>query len=651
MTTCFSVQRMDCAAVAPLVPVAARSNPPSTELTGWEAWLQRPTGGLIAFIEAASWAGLVTVAQQAAAEQGATGRPVRWAIGMPASGVTLADVVTGAGDSAYADIAAAMLSASPEADRIDMRLFWEMNLYPASTYYPWSAFTASATLIPDYIPAFQRVVTVFRSVSPKFRIHWTPNSYFGTADAEQAYPGDAYVDAIGMDAYLIKRLDVDPNPGSTFEAKIRAVVDYKFTAGSRSLDWVKSFAAAHGKRAVLDEFGVNLDNAEYWISRIATWARDERVVEIGYWDQNNTGANAIDAQNKLSTGQWPATAQHFLREFGPFTIDTPAAHKASDSQTTIIPLAASRTIREWRLLASPEGYAIFGEALVVLPQAPPGTVVVQAVDWFAPSVTKVIEVTKLASLPAWEPSRLGAGLMLWYDVADAATITAAGGLCQQIADKSGNARHASQATASLQPAYSLTGRNGLPALIPDGSDDRMTIANASSLPLASGAMTIIGAFYTAAVAASGFRYLFGQADAANVSFARIGCGNGLLRHFRREQNSTSFAIADKDVIALCRTPYTNSTMAPSFVRADGVEAACQSVTAGPSGASAAALLFARPAGNDFWAGALQEFAILNRETASWEARLIEGYLAAKWAGQSRLPAGHPFKSVAPLATL
>ncbi len=633
-----------------LIPLAARSNPPGSELEGWENWVSRPTGGMIAFIEASSWAGLVSVAEEQAATQGAMKRPIRWAVGMPSSGVSLSDVASGAGDSYYASVASAMLEATPDADHIDMRLFWEMNLYPASSYYAWSAFTAAPALIPDYITAFQRVVGVFRAQSSKFRIHWTPNSWFGSSDPELAWPGDAYVDVIGMDAYLIKRLDVDPNSGTTIEAKIKGVVDYKFTGGGRSLDWVKTFAAAHNKLVALDEFGVNLDGAEYWISRIAAWARDERVCEIGYWDQNNTGGNAIDAQNKLSTGQWPNTGAHFLREFGPFTIDTPSTQKASNTQTTVIALSASRQIREWRLLASPEGYSLIGDSIEVLPQAPAGVVLVQAVDWFAPAVTKAISVTKVPNLADWSLSSLGSGLSIWFDVADSATITEVSGACSQINDKSGFGRHASQATSSQRPTYSLTGRNGLPALIADGVDDRMVIANASSLPLAAGAMTMIGAFYASAASATGFRYIFGYADASSVSFGRLGCGNGTLRHFRREQNSTGFSIADKDVIAIAQTPYTTGSMAPSFVRADGQAMLTQGVTVGPAGATASALLFGRPAANDLWSGAMQEFALLNREISSYEARLVEGYLAAKWAGQSRLPANHPFKATAPLAT-
>lgn len=49
---------------------------------------------------------------------------------------------------------------------------------------------------------------------------------------------------------------------------------------------------------------------------------------------------------------------------------------------------------------------------------------------------------------------------LWLDAADAATITASGGLVSQWDDKSGNLRHVTQGTAALQPTTGATTWNG-----------------------------------------------------------------------------------------------------------------------------------------------------------------------------------------------
>lgn len=54
--------------------------------------------------------------------------------------------------------------------------------------------------------------------------------------------------------------------------------------------------------------------------------------------------------------------------------------------------------------------------------------------------------------------------LVWLDAADTTTITSASGLVSQWSDKSGNARHATQATALLQPTTGSNTQNGLNVL-------------------------------------------------------------------------------------------------------------------------------------------------------------------------------------------
>lgn len=72
------------------------------------------------------------------------------------------------------------------------------------------------------------------------------------------------------------------------------------------------------------------------------------------------------------------------------------------------------------------------------------------------------DVSFLAKTNPWTPALLGASLALWLDADDASTITLNGSNVSQWDDKSGNNRHASQATAANQPAYLTTGFNGKP---------------------------------------------------------------------------------------------------------------------------------------------------------------------------------------------
>jgi len=68
----------------------------------------------------------------------------------------------------------------------------------------------------------------------------------------------------------------------------------------------------------------------------------------------------------------------------------------------------------------------------------------------------------------WTPVQLSTAL--WLDANDASTLTLNGSTVSQWRDKSGNARHASQATAANQPTRTLNGLNGKPVLTFDGAD-------------------------------------------------------------------------------------------------------------------------------------------------------------------------------------
>ena len=59
-----------------------------------------------------------------------------------------------------------------------------------------------------------------------------------------------------------------------------------------------------------------------------------------------------------------------------------------------------------------------------------------------------------AQAAAWTPASLGSSLAVWLDASDATTLTSSGGLVSEWRDKSGNARHAVQATSSSQPTFS-----------------------------------------------------------------------------------------------------------------------------------------------------------------------------------------------------
>lgn len=81
--------------------------------------------------------------------------------------------------------------------------------------------------------------------------------------------------------------------------------------------------------------------------------------------------------------------------------------------------------------------------------------------------------SSMTVLPAWTPAEISTAL--WMDAADTSTATVVDGKISQRTDKSGNDRHATQATAGLRP---VAGAN---KDVYDGADDRMTVPDSNVL--------------------------------------------------------------------------------------------------------------------------------------------------------------------------
>ncbi|MBT0770587.1 hypothetical protein KIH74_16710 [Kineosporia sp. J2-2] len=117
-----------------------------------------------------------------------------------------------------------------------IRLGWEFN----GNWYKWSASNPT-----EYAECFRQIVTTVRAVAPDLKWDWTVNRGVsaGLADATQAYPGDDYVDYVGIDSY-----DMWPgaNNDQTWDEHLNGDFGLKFWA---------DFARQHGKKVTVPEWG------------------------------------------------------------------------------------------------------------------------------------------------------------------------------------------------------------------------------------------------------------------------------------------------------------------------------------------------------------------------------------------------------------
>ena len=122
-------------------------------------------------------------------------------------------------------------------DETVIRLGWEFN----GDWYKWSAGNPQ-----QFIDCWRQIVNSVRTTAPKLLWDWNPNRGAGQSvtDARQAYPGDSYVDIVGVDAY-------DSFPGATNEANWQ--IQY---SGPYGLKFWVDFAKQHGKKFSVPEWAV-----------------------------------------------------------------------------------------------------------------------------------------------------------------------------------------------------------------------------------------------------------------------------------------------------------------------------------------------------------------------------------------------------------
>jgi len=217
--------------------------------------------------------------------------PVKWTVPMLVKGTTLSQGAWGAYDQNYRQVAEKLLAISPGQSEITVRVGQEFN----GNWFAWGAKGQESA----YISTFRHFVDTFRSVSDKFVFEWNVNAGDMGMDPATAYPGNGYVDVIGMDFYYNTRWD-PKDPAKAWDY----MIDRKY-----GLQWLEDFADAHGKPTAYSEWSVNSDNAQVYIAQAAKWFESHDVLYQSYWNSN------ADFPGMLSNGQYANTGAAFKAAF------------------------------------------------------------------------------------------------------------------------------------------------------------------------------------------------------------------------------------------------------------------------------------------------------------------------------------------------
>lgn len=221
---------------------------------------------------------------------------------LPTGTGTLAQGAAGAYDRYFFQLGRRLV-ADAQGDAT-IRLGWEFN----GTWFPWSVSSTRPGFSPASFAAYWRhVVRAMRRVpGAAFTFDWTVNPGASAVPAEQVWPGNGYVDYVGVDVY---DMGWAANGGPVALASDRwAQIDGE----SRGLDWWAAFARLHGKQVSIPEWGLMTRSDQhgggddpYFIAAMHSWIASHDVAYEAYF---NSGSDTLSL--------YPQGQAEYVKDFG-----------------------------------------------------------------------------------------------------------------------------------------------------------------------------------------------------------------------------------------------------------------------------------------------------------------------------------------------
>jgi hypothetical protein len=235
--------------------------------------------------------------------------------------------VNGSHDAEYR-VAATYLRNGGYPDAI-IRLGWEFD----GEWMPWSARGNEAL----WITAYRHVADIFRSVSSSFRFDWNGTAGF-LQSATNAYPGDNYVDIVGLDVYD-KGLPTAWNPATNSWTNPAAA----FAFLQADLQAQRDFATAHGKTLSYPEWALTGVDSRVtsnvggddptFIQGMGTWMKSLPASGAGSLSyQSYFNEDTEDGHHRINANYFPYSAARYKFLFG------------SDAQTASVSLSAEANL-------------------------------------------------------------------------------------------------------------------------------------------------------------------------------------------------------------------------------------------------------------------------------------------------------------------
>jgi hypothetical protein len=258
----------------------------------FERWLGRKVDGILGYTGGANWDDFDGSVPWAMDLWSKLDRRVLWSVPLIPKGASLEEAAKGAYNDHYRKAADHLKTFRPKEEKLYLRTGWEFN----GDWFPWTAKKNPQA----FVGAFHQFVTTFRSASKRFLFEWNVNIGDTGMNPEDAYPGDADVDIIGMDFYWNTQWDPKDPVKAWEQARDRRY----------GLAWHQEFARKRHKPTAYSEWGIKEDTAEPYLREVKKWFDQHPVVYQTYWNSNS------DYRGQLSQGQYPAAGAAYRSLFG-----------------------------------------------------------------------------------------------------------------------------------------------------------------------------------------------------------------------------------------------------------------------------------------------------------------------------------------------
>ena len=262
-----------------------------------------------------------------------------------------------------------------------------------------------------------------------------------------------------------------------------------------------------------------------------------------------------------------------------------------------------------------------------------------------------------ASPRLWMPTDLPAGtLLLWLDAFDSSTIALSSGRVSQWRDKSGNFRHAMQATASNQPTYLSSAFNNRGGInFASGTSQALETPAFNFAPGGSFTVTVIASNTSSAWGRLTVSKAAGSNSYQSQYLGNNGSGSSLLSIHRN--SSVTSPISSKANTALGATIIAHQVVATADIGANTnsvrffddtpatltFDSTAVNTSAGLGiGGNISLAQLVEP-----WGGNIGEI-IVTGAISIREFRLIQGYSYWRSGEQANLSISHPFRNRPPL---